>query len=100
MLTKQQLEDQEKKLIAAFEKEKEQLQLERRKQTFITQKRNELSDNAKKVKEANDICRILGKDIHLKQILTRVQVDDTGRKTTLIGVDDPTKAKFKEELQI
>ena len=65
--------------------------MERRKQTFITQKRNELSDNAKKVKEANDICKVLGKDIHLKQILTRVPIDDAGRKTTLIGVADPTK---------
>ena len=59
-----------------------------------------MAENAKKVKEANEICKILGKDIYMRQILTRVPIDETGRKTTLVPNQDPSKVKFKEELQI
>jgi len=60
-------------------------------------------DNTEKVKEANEIAKMLGKNIKFKQCFIKVQVDDRGHRNTIMkGMDGEGEdnMKFKTELQI
>jgi len=68
--------------------------------------------NAKSIREANEICKMMGKQIKFKQCIIQQIVDTTGRAMTFVGNEDAsdlhrqdsncsvTSASLKEELQI
>jgi hypothetical protein len=46
---------------------------------------NAYNNNAKDVREANEICKMLGKKIKFKQCVVQQIVDQTGRAMTFYG---------------
>jgi len=49
----------------------------------------EYNSNAQSIREANEICKMLGKNISFKQCIIQNFVDDRGRAMTLLGGGGP-----------
>ena len=103
----QEIEQQKRDNELKIREQQDQIKRKIEEEEAIAKKRKEqtLMDynvNAKSVREANEICKMMGKNIKFKQCIIQQVVDQSGRAMTLVGVDDLQRqdSVLKEELQI
>ena len=58
------------------------------------------SNSIQKIKEANEICKMLGLKIKFSQIFVSQMVDESGRSQTFLADDFSKQCQMKEEMQI
>ena len=83
-----------------FSDEATKIEARKRFSTNQVQKEIDYSEVMKKIKEANEICKMLGKAIKFKTAFVKQMVDDSGRNMSMRGSVNPAQAKYKEDLQI
>ena len=81
-----------------FSDEATKIEARKRFSTNQVQKEIDYSEVMKKIKEANEICKMLGKAIKFKTAFVKQMVDDSGRNMSMRGSVNPAQAKYKEDL--
>lgn len=77
-------------------KEREKLERQRRETTRQSMLLKKHQQDYREIREANEICKTMKKNIKFKPCLIKMAVDSDGRRMTMIGQND--QAKYEEEM--
>jgi len=89
-----------------YKTEQKKIEIKERESELRANVKQSFTDTAMKIKEANEICVALGKNIKFKPIFIKQMVDESGRSMTLMHKEGMERiwhgsignANFSEEL--